>query len=67
MVMVPLYVFAVRPVVFTDTLTGPAVPEVGLAESHEPPAGIVAATAVKVTPDGLPTVMDCEAGAVLPI
>jgi hypothetical protein len=68
MVTVPEYVFALKPVVLTETLTDPGVVPglTGVAESHEPPVGLVAVEAVIASPELPPTVTVCATGAVPP-
>jgi hypothetical protein len=68
MVTVPVYVFAVRLVIFTETLTDPGVVAglTGVAESQEPPEGLVAAEALMASPELPPTVTICATGAVPP-
>jgi len=55
--MVPVYVFAVKPVGLTETPTDPGVGPFAVADSQEPP-DVVAAVAVNARPLLPPTVMD---------
>ena len=62
-VMVPLYVFAVKPDVFTATLMAPGVvPEPAVTDSHEPPVAV----AVNANPVEPAMSTDCAVGAVPP-
>ena len=60
--------FAVKPVVTTETLTDPGVVPglTGVAESHVPPDGLVAVAAPMVSPELPPIVSIWAAGAVPP-
>lgn len=65
-VMLPVYVFAVKPDMLTDTLTDAGVVPVGVTESHGPPE-LVAAVAVNASPEVPPTLTGCAAGVACPI
>src|ERR1700733_1510018 len=64
-VTVPVKEPAARPDVLMETLTDPGVGLVATADSHDPP-DLVAAVAVKTSPEVPPTLNDCEVGAGAP-